>query len=461
MTWTNTGALDVINGSGIYFGLVENLAGGLFDIQSDQSLFNNAGGPAYFHNAGTLRKSASTGSTYISIPILNSGSVTGLQGTLNFNGGGVLAGTFTAASGAGISFSGGYFTNSGPVAINGPGTVQVTGAAYLTLLTDAITNLPLAGGTVYLGPAFQGGVITNLTIAGATLAGTNTVTGTFNWDNGTITGPLTILSNGIMNINGTTTLVLENALTNAGTVTWTNSGGLEVPNGSGVYFGLIENLAGGLFDIQSDLSLFNNAGTTAYFHNAGTLRKSASTGTTLISIPIINSGSVTGLQGTLEFYGGGTVAGSFTAASGAGISFSGGYFTNSGPVAINGPGTVQLLGAAYLTLLTDTITNLPLAGGTVYLGPAFQGGVISNLTIAWATLAGTNIVTGTFNWDNGYIIGPLTILSNGVMNISGTTTLVLESPLTNYGTVTWTNSGSLDVINGSGIYFGLIENLAG
>src|SRR5208337_3808462 len=123
--------------------------------------------------------------------------------------------------------------------------------------------------------------IINFTNGTISLSAPVIVSGQFNWSGGALSGDaLTIASNGIMNLTGTATLLLENALTNAGTVIWTNSGGLDVPNGSGVYFGLIENLAGGLFDIQCDQSLNNNAGTTAYFYNAGTLRKSANTGTT-------------------------------------------------------------------------------------------------------------------------------------------------------------------------------------
>jgi hypothetical protein len=468
----NSGTLWVINNNGApYAGLIENLSGALFDIQNDQTMLNDAGATAYFHNAGTLRKSGTTGATYISIPLINSGSVTGLQGTLNFNGGGTLAGNFTAASGAAITFSGGYFTNSTPVAINGPGTFQLTGNASLTLLADAIANLPLVGGTVYLGPAFQGGTITNLTISGATLAGTNTVTGTFNWNSGTIAGgPLTIASNAAMNINAVNTLYLQNPLTNWGTVTWTNTGSLgdlNVLNNNGApYAGLIENLPGALFDIQCDQSLVNNAGATAYFHNLGTLRKSAKSGITSFQIPIINSGLVTGLQGTLSFGGGGTLAGTFAAATNATINFSGGNFTNSGPVSIIGPGIVQLSANAALILLADAIPNLPLVGGTVHLGPAFQGGTITNLTLSGATLTGTNTVTGTFNWNSGAIAGgPLTIASNAVMNINAVNTLYLENPLTNWGTVTWTNTGflgDLDVLNNNDLpYAGLIENLPG
>jgi hypothetical protein len=468
VTWTNTGSggdLDVLNNNGApYAGLIENH--GLFDIQCDQYLYNSAISTAWFYNFGTVRKSAKTGITSFNLPIINSGSVTGLQGTLTFGVGGTVAGTFVAATNATISFLGGNFTNSGPVSINGPGPVQLAGG-NLWLLSDAIPNLLLTGGNVNLGQNFQqSGAITNLTISGATLAGTNTVTGTFNWNNGTIAGgPLTIAANGVMNINGSATMYLENPLTNFGTVTWTNAGAagdLEVLNNNGVpYAGLIENF--GLFDIQCDLSTYNNGSAPTYFHNLGILRKSAKTSTTGFYLPIINAGSVTVLQGTLSFGGGGTMTGTFTAATNATISFAGGNFTNSGPVSINGPGPVQLAGAN-LWLLSDIIPNLFLSGGTVNLGPAFQGGTITNLTISGATLAGTNTVTGTFNWNNGNIAGgPLTIAINGVMNINaGSATMFLESPLTNFGTIKWTNtvfSGALEVLNNNGApYTGLIEN---
>jgi hypothetical protein len=469
VTWTNSGFggdLDVLNNNGVpYAGLIENR--GTFDIQCDLQIYNNAAGTAWFYNLGTLRKSAKTGSTAFNVPIINSGSVTGLQGTLTFGGGGILAGTFTAASNATISFAGGNFTNSGPVSINGPGLIQLYGGT-LWLLTDVISNLFLSGGTVNLGPTFQGGTITNFTLSGATLAGTNTVTGTFNWNNGTIAGgPLTIASNGVMNINGSTTMYLQSPLTNFGTVTWTNTGfagDIDVLNNNGLpYAGLIENMAGGLFDIRCDLQIYNNSLGPAWFHNLGTLRKSAKTTTTGFNLPIINSGSVTGLQGNLNFGGGGILAGTFAAATNGAISFAAGNFTNSAPVSMNGPGLIQLFGGT-LWLLSDAIANLQLAGGTVNLGPNFQrNGAITNLTISGAILAGSNIVTGTFNWNNGTIAGgPLTIASSGVMNINGSTTMYLENPLTNFGTVTWTNTGfagDLDVLNNNGApYAGLIEN---
>ncbi len=73
-----------------------------------------------------------------------------------------------------------------------------------------------------LGPAFQGGSITNLNLPGATLAGTNTVAGTATLGGG-FTGTLTVASNAVVSgLSG----ISQGALLVAGggTVSWTNSG---------------------------------------------------------------------------------------------------------------------------------------------------------------------------------------------------------------------------------------------
>jgi hypothetical protein len=459
---TNTGSLVVSYSSSLgYFGLIENLPGALWDIQNDQTITPYYIGPAYFHNAGTLGKSGQTGATSFLILFNNTGSVTAQRGTLSFGGGGTLAGTFAASNTASILFSGGNFTNSVPTALTGAGAIQLAGG-NLTLLSDTIPNLELVNGNLTLGSSFQGGAITNLTLSGATLLSTNTVTGAFNWNGGALAAPMTIATNGLLTMSGASTLYLENALTNAGTVVMTNSGRLVVSYSSGVgYFGLIENLPGALWDIQNDQTITPNYLGPAYFHNAGTLTKSGQTGTTMIYVPFNNSSSVTALQGTLNFSGGGTLAGTFAASNTASILFSGGDFTNSVPTAISGLGVIAWMGGD-LTLLSDLITNLPLTGGELTLGPGFQGGAITNLTLSGATLVSTSTVTGAFNWNGGVLAAPLTIATNGLLTMSGASTLYLENTLTNAGTVVMANSGRLVVSYSSGDgYFGLIENLPG
>src|SRR5256714_3606302 len=159
-----------------YSGLIENLAGGLFDIQNDQTLYNRSE-----EHTSELQSLAYTvcrllleKKTSINIPFYNSASVVALQGTLNLNGGGTLDGTFNASAGATINFNGGTFTYGATPVLSGAGAIRFSGG-NLTLLSDVIPNLQMAGGTLGLSPLFQGGSISNLSLGGVTLIGNNTV----------------------------------------------------------------------------------------------------------------------------------------------------------------------------------------------------------------------------------------------------------------------------------------------
>ena len=117
------------------------------------------------------------GPTYFnSENFINHGVVDAQSGTIAFESGGTLGGAYNAAAGAVILFNGGAFTLDAPPVFTGLGANRFLGTT-LTMLHDAPPQLQLAGGSVTLGPAFQGGSITNLTLSGSTLLGTNTVTG--------------------------------------------------------------------------------------------------------------------------------------------------------------------------------------------------------------------------------------------------------------------------------------------
>src|SRR5208282_5423760 len=255
VTMTGTAYLAVYNNTNSYFGKIYNLAGGLWDIQTNATIAcEYCVGNEFFNNAGILRKSQGSGAT-IGVAFTNTitGTVTNLMGTLYFNEGGTLTGTYDTAAGATIDFNSGNFSMGVPPTIVGLGICKFTGAT-LTLLQNAPTNLVLAGGNLILGPAFQsGGGITNLTLNGSTLISTNTVTGTLTWDSGTLAGALTISNGGVLNISGS--VALENVLTNAGTVTMTGLAYLAVYNNTNTYFGKIYNLAGGLWDIQTNATI--------------------------------------------------------------------------------------------------------------------------------------------------------------------------------------------------------------
>jgi hypothetical protein len=93
-----------------------------------------------------------------------------------------------------------------------------------------------------------------------------------NWVAGTVSGPLRIESTGALNLSGSDSKSLYNALTNAGTVVWGGSGVLVVRNTSCLgILGLIENLAGALFDIQSDQAMYHDYNMTL-IHNSDPTR---------------------------------------------------------------------------------------------------------------------------------------------------------------------------------------------
>jgi choice-of-anchor C domain-containing protein len=457
VTWTGTGGITVYNDLGSYRGAIWNLPGGLFNIATDENVNCACYGYEFFNNQGTLEKSAGTGTTDISVLVTNTGTVEALEGTLNFNDGGSIGGVYTADAGAVIDFSSGTFASGVPT-INDTGSVELTGGT-LTLLSNVIPNLQLAGGTVVLGTNFEGGTITNLTLSGSTLSGESTVTGTLTWAAGVIGGPLTVASNGALNISGSSTKVLENALTNAGTVTWTGTGGITVYNDLGSYRGAIWNLPGALFDIATDENINCACYGYEFFNNRGTLEKSAGTGTTDISVLVTNTGTVEALEGTLNFNDGGSIGGVYTADSGAAINFTSGNFS-AGLATINGPGPVELTGGT-LALLNNIIPNLELTGGSVTVGTNFEGGTITNLTLSGSTLSGSSTVGGTLEWTSGTVAGPLTVTSNGLLVLSGSSAKYLESTLTNFGVVTWTGTGNLSIYNDHGTYTGGVYNQGG
>ena len=314
-----------------------------------------------------------------------------------------------------------------------------------------------------MGPGFQNlGAITNLTLKGSTLAGTNTVTGSLTLDTGTITGPLTIEIGGMLNIAGNVTLY--GVLTNAGTVTMTGSANLGMLNNhTPSYTGSVYNLAGALWNIQTNAGLSGQSGYGyEYFINAGNVLKSLGADTANVSVSFTNTatGTVSNLAGMLSFNAGGVLAGDYDVATNTIIYFASGNFTMGVPSIITGAGLCEFAGSM-LTMTENVPANLLLAGGNIVLGPAFQNlGGISNMTFHGSILTGANTVTGTLTMDTGTMAGPLTIESGGILNIAGNSTLY--GVLTNAGTVTMTGGASLSMYNNhTAPYSGGVYNLGG
>ena len=389
VTMTGIAGVTVYNNTTSYPGGVYNLAGALWDIQTNATISCGiCAGHEFFNNAGVFRKSQGSGTTTIAVPFTNISTVTNLSGVLSFNDGGTLGGTFDTASGATIYFASGSFTMGAPPAIDGSGLCEFTGGT-LTLTQDVPANLLLAGGNLVLGPAFQNqGGITNLTLSGSTLPGTNIVTGSFTWSGGTVTGPLTIESGAVMNISGNVSL--ENVLTNSGTVTMTGTAGVTVYNNTTSYLGGVYNLAGALWDIQTNANISCGICTGhEFFNNAGVFRKSQGSGTATISVPFTNTAMVNALAGTLSFNGSFTTAGGTLAFGVSGLS-SFGQINVSGNVALSGTASVAWLGGFTpaignsFALLdygshTGTFASIALPAGTT--GQANYGATVFSLLI--------------------------------------------------------------------------------
>ena len=392
---TGAANLNVFNNLTSYLGKIYNLAGALWDIQTNASInCEYCAGNEFFNNAGTLLRSQGSGTATIDVAFTNTitGTVTNLIGTLLFNEGGLLTGTYDTAAGATIAFNSGSFTMGVPPVISGPGLCEFNGTT-LTLTQNVPTNLVLAAGSLILGPAFQGSSgITNLTLSGSTLSSTNTVKGTLNWVSGTITGPLTITNGGVLNISGNVSL--QNVLTNAGTVIMTGAANLNVFNSAPTYLGKIYNLAGALWDIQTNANInCEYCVGNEFFNNAGTLLKSQGSGTATIGVAFTNTATVDALVGTLSFSGNFTTVGGTLAFGVSGLA-SFGQIHVSGNVALNGTasatwlnGFVPAVGNSFALLdygsHSGTFATIALPTGS--LGQGIYGTTVFSLMITSVT----------------------------------------------------------------------------
>ena len=332
---------------------------------------------------------------------------------------------------------------------------QVPGAADTALITNTTgtftvtvdTNVAVSSLTV--GGGASG--VQGLNIAsGATLSVGGTVNTAGN-------GPVMVATNGVLNL--ASTLNLFSGLTNAGTVNMTNTFVSVFNFSNPTAQGGIINQAGGLIDIRGDANILPAfGGGEGYVINQGTLRKSLGFSSTINLSNFDNSmGSVDAESGTLvleKFQG--ALAGTFNAATGTIISFSGG--TSAAPLA---PGTPLVLGGAglyqfvtgVLFLPADIIPGLVLNGGALELGANFQGGTITNLAMDGIALTGTNVISGIMSVTNSTLTGTFTVTNGGVLNanealVSG---LNLNSGLTilNGGAVRVVGNGLVINYNGS------------
>ena len=171
-----------------------------------------------------------------------------------------------------IDLAGGTWTDAGGVA-TGTGTNRFF-SGTLNLRTNIPPNLQLVGGNIFITGTntFQNsGAITNLTLDGATLGGTNIVSGgTLTVNSSALAGQLTVQPDGqLVFATSATKAISPLTLFNRGTV---------LLNGGGVSSGNTIIVNSGLWQMPGDFGLGYGGGGTMAFTNSGTFRKTGGSG---------------------------------------------------------------------------------------------------------------------------------------------------------------------------------------
>jgi len=375
------------------------LNGRTLQIDGFLSLNGNVSGSGTVANNGLL---SAFGNRTISLTVNNSGQVA-TQDALSLAGGGTHSGTFNAyGAGSVIDFSGGAHTISGT--FTGPGKFRFSGAAATVNGAWSESAIDVTGGSVVLN---TNGTIPTLTMSGGTLAGSGnvTVSGPSTWSGGSIvgSGALTFDTGAAVTMSGTSATTLNRPLLNNGTVTFTAASSAMLIAGVPV-------TNNGTFDIQSSQSIMVTAGTPPFMNN-GTLKKSAGAGVMQFAAPLMNSGLVQAIAGTLNFSGTyAQSAGTTDVLPGATLqtatlSLNGGSLTGNGTIAGTvdnhaivapgaSPGTLTINGDYVQE--SDGVLNIQIGGtapGTQYDRLLVSGNV---------TLGGTLNVTTT----NSFVPAP-------------------------------------------------------
>ncbi len=471
-------------------GVFSNAPAATFDLQGDASAFTINSGSPFMVNAGTYRKTAGTGITTCTLPCANFGSVQVNTGTLTLtliDGTGSFApaagaslivnGTATLSAAGSISGPGNFEVNFGSLTNHGSynigGTNTFSGGTARMDGTSIMNNSPLviSGGNLIV--SGSGNLApSSLNFSGGSLQGSlaMTVSGPTIWSRGTFGGAgstLSLFANGGLTLNGSTKTI---------------SGGTFVNGGAGAWLGGQLNCDGGVFsnapsatlDLQADGTSFVFSSGSPLFVNAGTFRKTAGTGTNVVTLVCANSGAVEVDSGTLIL----TVtdgSGSFTPAAGTKLILNGNA-TFSPAASISGPGNFEMTFGSITNHGTLNITGTStFSGGIVRMDGTclinntplvVSGGIISFngsgnlapsvLTLSAGTLQGSMpmTVSGPFLWSGGAFgsAGSTMILSaNGGLTFSNNTPAKTlgGGTLVNNGPATWTNG---QVICGTAIF---------
>jgi hypothetical protein len=266
-----------------------------------------------------------------------------------------------------------YITNNGDymVTLNASATVAslaLGGSTGTQTFVQNANTLTLNGPSTF-------GSNGAFSLGGGTLggAGSLVVNGPFTWRGGTIenTGGVTLNGTSSLDGVGTSAMALNGGLLiNAGALTWSGSG-------QNLYFynGTLTNLAAGTITITADVSNSAGYGTLG---NAGLLTKTATTGTSILSMAVVNTGTIAVQSGTIS------LTGSYTLTGGT-LNFGINGLTNYGQINLAGSaaltGTVSAnLNNGYIPTATNVFTVLTYGSKS-----GIFGNTVLPFTDAWQT----------------------------------------------------------------------------
>jgi hypothetical protein len=453
-------------------GTINNLAGGVWNVNGDVWMQATDNSANVFNNAGAFNKIGGTGNSLWGLELTGSGSVNIQSGTLSLSGaysGALLNGSLAVATGTELSYGQGGTLANGTVA--GHGTLLFPGSATISGTFNFAGTTDITGGTVAV-PSGSTASLTTLNLSGGTLGGggTTTVTGTMDWTGGTVSGVLTIPAKAALAINTPFyygTYLKGGKINNSGTVTQTFGGtpgsytGFQFSNG-----GTINNLAGGVWNVNGDVWMQTDTSADV-FNNAGSFNKIGGTGNSLWGLELTGSGSVNIQSGTLSLsgpYSPALLNGSLTIATGAELSYGQGGTLANGTAA--GHGTLLFPGSATLSGTFNFAGTTDITGGTLAVASGSTAS-LTTLNLSGGTLGGggTTTVTGTMDWTGGTVSGVLTIPAKAALAINTPFyygTYLNGGKINNSGTVTQTFGGTPGSY--TGFQFsngGTINNLAG
>lgn len=128
-------------------GTIATTATGVFDVKVDALMDFWTGTDGQFINAGTVRKTAGSGTAGMDVLVNNAGTVAVQSGTLRFGGGGTHTGIFSVDSATVLQFSAGtHNINAG--SIGRTGFVSLSGATVNAKVALSIDHVTLTAGTL-------------------------------------------------------------------------------------------------------------------------------------------------------------------------------------------------------------------------------------------------------------------------------------------------------------------------